>query len=270
MQIAIVLYPGLTALDAVGPYEVLRFLRDADIRFVSHEPGPVVTDAGVLVLGATHSFDETPSPDIVLVPGSEAETVTAMADGALIDWIRRVHETSQYTLSVCSGALILAAAGILKGKPATTHWFAQGQLKGFGADARRDERIVRSGKVITAAGVSSGIDLGLHVVGELAGSDRAQIIQLLIEYDPQPPHNGGHPSKASPEVFQAARAEMLERSRNRPQPSVAAKGSLASDAGAGPPTLTRAPPSSGLGNCYFKAIQGVLKTCVSSARSVSS
>ncbi|MEN8234870.1 MAG: DJ-1/PfpI family protein [Actinomycetota bacterium] len=215
MQIAIVLYPGLTTLDAIGPYEVLRFLPDAEIRFVAREPGPIVTDSGVLVLGATHSFDETPSPDIVLVPGSEAETVTAMADGKLIEWLRRVHETTTYTLSVCSGALVLAAAGILEGKPATTHWIAQGQLGGFGAEARRDERIVRSGKVITAAGVSAGIDLGLHVVAEVAGPERAQIIQLLIEYDPQPPYDSGHPSKASPEVFEAARAEMLERSRNR-------------------------------------------------------
>jgi transcriptional regulator GlxA family with amidase domain len=215
LQVAIVLYPGLTALDAVGPYEVLRFLPGVEIRFVSHEPGPVVTDAGALVLGATHSFAETPSPDIVLVPGSEAETVTAMADRRLIDWLRRVHQTARYTVSVCSGALILAAAGIIAGKPATTHWFAHPRLQSFGADARPDERIVRSDRVITAAGVSAGIDLGLHLTAALAGRHRAEIIQLLIEYDPQPPFDTGHPSKASPEVFEAARAEMSARVRNR-------------------------------------------------------
>ncbi len=215
VQIAIVLYPGLTALDAVGPYEVLRLLPDAEIRFVAGEVGPVVTDSGVLVLGATHSFEETPSPDIVLVPGSEADTATAMADRTLIDWLQKVHETTEYTLSVCSGALVLAAAGILDGKPATTHWIAQGRLESFGAEPRREERIVESGKVITAAGVSAGIDLGLHVVGQVADPERAQIIQLLIEYDPHPLFDSGHPSKASPEVFEAARTEMLTRSRNR-------------------------------------------------------
>jgi transcriptional regulator GlxA family with amidase domain len=215
IQIAIVLYPGFTALDAVGPYEVLRNLPDADVRFVAHEPGPIVTDAGILVMAATHSFDETPTPDIVLVPGSEAETVTAMADRRLIQWLQRAHETSRYTTSVCSGALILASAGILRGKPATTHWIAQDRLGGFGADAKRDERIVQDGKVITAAGVSAGIDLGLHLVTEVAGAERAKIIQLIIEYDPQPPHDSGHTSKASPEVFDAARSEMQERIRNR-------------------------------------------------------
>jgi transcriptional regulator GlxA family with amidase domain len=215
IQIAIVLYPGFTALDAVGPYEVLRNLPDVDLRFVAHEPGPIVTDAGILVMAATHSFAETPSPDIVLVPGSEAETVTAMADGPLIEWLQRVHQTSRYTVSVCSGTLILAAAGILRGRAATTHWIAQDRLKGFGVEARRNERIVRSGKVITAAGVSAGVDLGLHLATELAGTERAQIIQLIIEYDPQPPHDSGHPSKASPAVFEAARSEMLERIQNR-------------------------------------------------------
>jgi transcriptional regulator GlxA family with amidase domain len=215
IQIAILLYPGFTALDAVGPYEVLRNLPGADVRFVAHEPGPIVTDAEILVMAATHSFEETPSPDIVLVPGSEAETVTAMADRTLIQWLQQAHETSRYTVSVCSGALILASAGILRGKPATTHWIAQDRLKGFGVEAQRDQRIVRSGKVITAAGVSAGIDLGLHLVTELAGAERAKIIQLIIEYDPQPPHDAGHTSKASREVFDAARSEMQERIRNR-------------------------------------------------------
>lgn len=214
MQIAIVLYPGLTTLDAIGPYEVLRYIPDCDLRFVSHKPGPIVTDSGILVLGATHSYEETSTPDIVLVPGSEANTTTAMADGRLLQWLIKVHQTSRYTLSVCSGALILAAAGILKGHPATTHWIAQGMLPQFGAEPQRDKRIVQSGKIITAAGVSAGIDLALFVVGEICGRQRAEIIQLLIEYDPQPPFQAGHPTKASKAVFEAAQSELRERAKN--------------------------------------------------------
>lgn len=215
MQIAIVLYPGMTALDAIGPYEVLRFIPNCELRFVSHEPGPIVTDSGVLVLGATHSYDETPAPDIVLVPGSQADTTTAMADGRLLQWLNKTHQTSRLTLSVCSGALILAAAGILKGHPATTHWIAQDRLALFGAEPQPDKRIVRSGKIITAAGVSAGIDLALVVVAEICGRERAEIAQLLIEYDPQPPFQAGHPTKVSKAVFEAARSEMLDLAKNR-------------------------------------------------------
>jgi putative intracellular protease/amidase len=120
-QIAIVLYPGMTALDALGPYEVLKFLPTSEIRLVAHEPGPIVTDRQALIIGATHSFAETSHPYLLLVPGSEANTTTAMADARLLAWLRQAHETSEITASVCSGALILAAAGLLAGKRATTH-----------------------------------------------------------------------------------------------------------------------------------------------------
>src|SRR6266508_1496159 len=133
MQIAIVLYPGMTALDAVGPYEVLRLLPDAEVRFVGAAPGPVVTDSGVLFLGVTHSYPETPNPDIVLVPGSGPRTATEMADQQLTDWLRRVHETTRWTTSVCTGSMILAAAGLLDGLPATTHWAVQPGLAAMGA-----------------------------------------------------------------------------------------------------------------------------------------
>lgn len=206
MQIAIVLYQGITALDAVGPYEVLRFIPDAEIRFVSGVPQPITTDSGVLVMGATHSYNETQSPDIVLVPGSSADTMSAMADGELIAWLKKAHITSKLTLSVCSGALILAAAGILEGQPATTHWIAQKALDNLGAVPRREERVVRSGKIITGAGVSAGIDLALFVVKELCGQERAEVIQLLIEYDPQPPVDAGHPLKASKSAYTIAKA----------------------------------------------------------------
>lgn len=214
MQIAIVLYEGFTALDALGPYEVLHMLPDVELRFVSHEPGPVVTDSGVLVVGATHSFDETPAPDLFLVPGSSANTVTAMADSQLIAWLQKAHKTSRMSLSVCSGALVLAAAGILKGHPATTHWIAQSGLKGFGAESRPNDRIVKSGKIMTAAGVSAGIDLALMVVDELYGREEAEIIQLLIEYDPQPHIDAGHPSKVSESLYKTAKKRMLALARN--------------------------------------------------------
>jgi transcriptional regulator GlxA family with amidase domain len=214
MQIAIVLYPGLTALDAIGPYEVLNLMPDAEVRFVGAEPGPVVADSGVLFLGVTHSYAETPAPDIVLVPGSSAATATAMADKELTGWLRRVHETATWTTSVCSGALVLAAAGILDGVPATTHWIAQSVLGKLGAEPRPDERIVRSGRIATAAGVSAGIDLGLWLVGEICGPERAEIVQLTIEYDPRPPFDAGHPSKAGEQVRKKARAELLRAGAN--------------------------------------------------------
>ncbi|MFC9895447.1 DJ-1/PfpI family protein [Nocardia sp. NPDC127579] len=210
-QIAIVLYPGLTVLDAIGPYEVLRGIPDSEIRFVSNEAGPIVADSGVLVLGATHTFAETPTPDLVLVPGSEAATTTAMANKDLIEWLRQVHKTTRWTTSVCSGALVLAAADILRGHPATTHWSAQSALAPFGAESRPHDRIVRSGKIVTAAGVSAGIDLGLWLVGEIAGTEAAEMVQLGIEYDPQPPFDSGHPDKASPEVLRKTRREMTKR-----------------------------------------------------------
>jgi transcriptional regulator GlxA family with amidase domain len=225
MQIAIVLYPGMTALDAVGPYEVLRLLPDAEVRLVGAEPGPVVTDSGVLFLGATHSYTETPSPDVVLVPGSGPRTATTMADRQLTDWLRRVHETTRWTTSVCTGSMILAAAGLLDGLPATTHWLAQTGLGAMGAKAQRGERIVHAGKIATAAGVSAGIDLGLWLAGEIAGRERAETIQLYIEYDPQPPFDAGHPSKASKSVVDNARAllrkEALNPSEMRAVPTIA-------------------------------------------------
>jgi transcriptional regulator GlxA family with amidase domain len=204
MQIAIVLYPGMTALDAIGPYEILRFLPDAELRLVGASVGPLMTDSNVLALGVTHTFDETPRPDLVLVPGSGPNTATAMADRQLTGWLQRVHQTTTWTTSVCSGALILAAAGLLRGHPATTHWIAQSALKAFGAEARREERIVRSGKIVTAAGVSAGLDLALWLTGEIAGRDHAELVQLYIEYDPQPPFDAGHPSKARKEIFERA------------------------------------------------------------------
>jgi putative intracellular protease/amidase len=201
MQIAIVLYPGYTALDLIGPYEVLHLMPDADVRFVAHELGPVLADSGSLSIVATSTFDDLTAPDIVLVPGSSNSTTDAMEDPVLQEWLKKVHETTAWTTSVCTGALVLGAAGILDGLPATTHWTMQDQLAAVGAESRPNDRIVRHGKVATAAGVSAGIDLALWLAGEICGEERARMIQLVIEYDPQPPFDSGHPRKVSPEFI---------------------------------------------------------------------
>lgn len=195
-QIAIMVYPGFTALDFIGPYEVLRNMPDADVRFVWHEPGPITADSGVLLIGATHSFDETPSPDIILIPGG-LSTYQHARDEKVLDWVRRAHETSTWTTSVCSGSVILAAAGVLEGRRATSHWMALPTLKPFGVETVGDQRVVHEGKIVTAAGVSAGIDLGLWLYGQICGEAKAKAVQLVIEYDPQPPYDSGHMSKAS-------------------------------------------------------------------------
>jgi putative intracellular protease/amidase len=219
MQIAIVLYPGFTALDFIGPYEVLRNLPDADVRFVWHEPGPVTADSGTLVVGATHSFDETPSPDVVLVPGGMT-TFEHARDEKLLAWVRQVHASATWTASVCSGSVILAAAGLLEGKRATSHWMAVPTLKAFGVTPVSDERIVVSessseNKIVTGAGVSAGIDLGMWLAGQIGGEARAKAIQLAIEYDPQPPFDSGHLSKASAATKASATA-MLSKDLMKP------------------------------------------------------
>ncbi|ODU12066.1 MAG: glutamine amidotransferase [Pseudonocardia sp. SCN 72-51] len=207
MQIAIVLYPGFTALDFIGPYEVLRWLPDAQVRFVWHEPGPITADSGVLVVGATHSFDETPSPDVILIPGGMT-TMEHARDEKLLEWVRAAHQTATWTASVCSGSVVLGAAGLLTGKRATSHWMALPALKTFGATAVGDERIVHEGDIVTCAGVSAGIDLGLWLAGQIGGEGRAKAIQLSMEYDPQPPFDSGHTSKASVQTKAAATALM--------------------------------------------------------------
>ena len=209
-QIAIFLYPGVTALDAVGPWEVFSRMPNVEVRFVGERLGPLTVEGGSLRLGVTHTLTDTPSPDLVLVPGGTT-TPGQMVDDELLDWLRRVHETTTWTTSVCTGSLILGAAGILKGRPATSHWYKVGVLRILGAKSRPNDRVVRSGKIVTAAGVSAGIDLALWLAGEIAGRERAEAIQLTIEYDPHPPFNSGHMSKAPEEVRRLARQIMDER-----------------------------------------------------------
>jgi len=221
-QIAIMLYPGFTALDFIGPYEVLRNLPGAEVRFVSHDTGPIAADSGVLVVGATHTFDETPSPDVILVPGGMS-TFEHARDQRVLDWVRRAHQTASWTTSVCSGSLILAAAGVLEGKRATSHWLVVPMLRTFGVTPVSDDRIVREGRIVTAAGVSAGIDLGLWLAGELGGEAHAKAIQLAIEYDPQPPFDSGHVTKASAATRASATAMLTKQTIAGHQLSQSAK-----------------------------------------------
>lgn len=204
LQVAILFYDGMTALDAIGPYEVLQApTLNTDVRFVASKKGVKQTDFGKLRLTADYSLEETPHPDILIVPGT-AYPKAIMSDPQVIEWIAQVHKTTKWTASVCTGALGLAAAGILKGMKATTHWLAHDVLKQFGAIPTK-ERVVRDGKVFTAAGVSSGIDMALILVAEEFGADAAQLTQLLIEYDPQPPFDAGSPDKAPSLIVNEAR-----------------------------------------------------------------
>jgi transcriptional regulator GlxA family with amidase domain len=210
MRIAILIFDGLTALDAIGPYEVLSRLPGAELRFVAKEPGQKRTDTGALGVQADLAIADLPGPDVVLVPGGEGNR-PLMRDSEVLDWLRVAHESSTWTTSVCTGALVLGAAGILDGKRATTHWAFLDRLSELGAEPVT-ERVVEDGKVITAAGVSAGIDMALTLAARIAGNEVAQAIQLGIEYDPQPPFDAGSPSKASPEVIELVRA--AERGRS--------------------------------------------------------
>ncbi len=204
MNIAIVLYDRFTALDAIGPYEVLSRLPGASVKFVAAQPGPVRTDNDMLTLLAEHSLEDVAHPDIVLVPGGPGE-VAERAGGATLQWLRDADETSTWTTSVCTGSLILAAAGLLDGRRATTHWLAFDELERLGA-LPVHERVVFDGKLVSAAGVSAGIDMALTLAATIAGDTVAQAIQLGIEYDPQPPFDAGSPTKAPQAVVEALRA----------------------------------------------------------------
>jgi putative intracellular protease/amidase len=204
MDIAIPLFDRFTALDAVGPYEVLSRLPEARVRFVALEPGPVRTDNGMLTLLADGSLEDLPGPDVIVIPGGVG-TRKLLGDERLVGWIRRAHESSDWTTSVCTGSLLLGAAGVLDGIEATSHWLELDTLRRFGARPVA-RRVVEQGKVITAAGVSSGIDMALGLAERIAGSRAAQAIQLLIEYDPNPPFDTGSTATAPDELVAAVRS----------------------------------------------------------------
>ena len=204
MQIAILLFENLDAQDAVGPNEVLQWLPGAEVVFPAKTRGPKTSGRKGLALVADRTLDEVPRPDVVVVPGGGGE-VRARQDPAILAWLRQVHETSTWTTSVCSGALVLGAAGILRGKRAATHWTLMEELAQFGATPV-PERYVFDGKIATSAGVSAGIDMSLALAAKIGGADIAQAIQLGIEYDPQPPFDRGSPAKCSAALVELVRA----------------------------------------------------------------
>ena len=201
-SIAIPLFPKFTALDGIGPYEVLQRIPHFDITFVGHERGVVRSDNGMLGVEADATFEELTNPDIVVFPGGFG-TRALMTDERVLEWVRAAHATSTYTTSVCTGSLVLAAAGLLEGLTATTHWGALDVLKELGA-VPTGERVVEhlDQRIITAAGVSSGIDMALRLVELLVDRTAAEASQLMIEYDPQPPFDSGSTAKASDAVVQ--------------------------------------------------------------------
>ncbi|MFI6370546.1 DJ-1/PfpI family protein [Streptomyces sp. NPDC050546] len=204
MQIAIALYDGFTALDAVGPYETLSRVPDAETVFVAERTGPVRNESGNLALTADRTFADVTEPDIVVVPGGPGQE-PLMEHEPFLDWLREVDAHTTWTTSVCTGSLLLAAAGLLRGRPATSHWLALEELARFGAEPT-GERVVTDGKYVTAAGVSAGIDMGLTLLGRIAGDDHARFIQLLTEYDPQPPYDAGSPQKAPAHLVERLRS----------------------------------------------------------------
>lgn len=207
MQIAIGLYPEFTVLDAMGPYQVLCELPGHEIVLCAERTGRLSDEKGLVHFEIEHTFEDVPRPDILLVPGGTITRKLAVEGEPIVEWIRAAHPHTTYTTSVCTGALLLGAAGVLQGLDATTHWCAYDNLRSFGANPT-EQRVVVQGKVVTGAGVSAGIDMALTLAAEIAGPEVAQAIQLGIEYDPQPPFDAGSPSKAPAPIFELVQGVM--------------------------------------------------------------
>jgi len=207
MEIVIMLYDGVTVLDAFGPYEVLRIGEGSKIKFVAKNKGLIQLDSKMGYVHADYSFSEVTSADILVIPGGYQQN--PMNDKETLDWIRKIHETTKYTTSVCTGSLILAAAGLLNGIEATSHWATYDLLRSLGA-IPTEGRVIRHEKIITAAGVSAGIDMALNLVAWEWGEDVGKAAQLILEYDPQPPFDSGSPKKASPQLLEQVSAKIKE------------------------------------------------------------
>jgi len=205
MQIAILLFDRFTALDVIGPYQVFSSLPGSHVVLAGEHRGPY-SDAQqrTLRVFAPVALADVPCPDVVVVPGGPGQD-DQMQDGPVHEWLRAADQTSTWTTSVCTGSLILAAAGLLDGRRATSHWLALDQLAELGVTPAA-ERVVFDGKYVTAAGVSSGIDMALALAGRIAGDEAAQAIQLGIEYDPQPPYDAGSPDRAPAQIVASLRA----------------------------------------------------------------
>jgi putative intracellular protease/amidase len=210
MLVAIPLFDRFTALDAIGPYEVLSRLPGAEVTFVGERTGPVRSDNAMLAVTIDAGLDEIDACDVLVVPGGPG-TRAMLEPGPLHEWVARMHEGTQWTTSVCTGSLILGTAGVLRGLEATTHWAAMDELAPLCGQVVTDRRVVPQGKVVTAAGVSSGIDMALWLAAQIAGDDVAKAIQLGIEYDPQPPFDAGSVAKAGPEMVKLLSEIVFER-----------------------------------------------------------
>lgn len=208
MKIAAFIFDKITVLDIVGPVEVMSWVPGAEIVWVGKQKGPIRAAPTGLSLMVEHTLDEVADPDILIVPGGPGVRLL-LKDEPVLDWVRRVHAKTQWTASVCTGSLLLGAAGLLKGLEATTHWNSAAVLETMGAKYR-ERRVIPQGKIVTSAGVSSGIDMALWLVGKIAGDDAAKTAQLCIEYDPQPPYDAGSPAKAGPALVEKARATVKD------------------------------------------------------------
>jgi putative intracellular protease/amidase len=207
LQVAIPIYDGFTALDAVGPYDVLCRLPEAEVVFCSAEAGPKRTETGMLTLVAERSLGELPEPDVVVVPGGIGNRALLDPSGPYTGWLAEVHRGTRWTTSVCTGSLLLAAAGLLEGLEATTHWAARDTLAGLGAVPVAERTVFHpEQRIATAAGVSAGIDMALRLAAKLAGDEVAKLIQLGIEYDPDPPFDTGSAERAPAHLVELARS----------------------------------------------------------------
>ncbi|MEB4780966.1 DJ-1/PfpI family protein [Paenibacillus jamilae] len=216
MKVAIMLFDGITALDAIGPYDVFAATLKCEVNFVAKKKGLVKLDSNMGYLHADYSFSEVPSADILVIPGcSPPNYKTPMNDEETLNWIRQIHETTKWTTSVCNGSLILSAVGLLNGTIATSHWGSLDLLQSLGA-IPTDERVVRQGKIVTAAGVSSGIDMALQLIAWELGEDMSKGVQLILEYDPQPPFDTGSPQKAPAILVEQIRGMLQEFAKREP------------------------------------------------------
>ncbi len=205
MEIVIYIYNGMTMLDAIGPYEILRNLRDVNIKFVAKKKGEITADSQLVYLNAKYEIDEIKKADVLLIPGSTIGFIREMKDKKVLNWIKKINETTHKTVTVCTGSIILSATGLLKGKKATSHWKTIEMLSKFEAIPTR-ERIVEEGKFITSAGVSAGIDMALYLASIL----KAKVAQLVIEYDPNPMFRYGNFSAAETDIIEYAQKMLMK------------------------------------------------------------
>lgn len=213
-KIVFIIYPGLTQLDFTGPYEVLGRVPNREVVVASKDGGTLVSEMG-LAFANLHALADVDHADLGCIPGGPGQT-DAMLDPDFMKEVKRLGEGAKYVTAVCTGSLILGAAGLLQGKRAGSHWAYRDMLSAFGAIPVAD-RVVRDGNTITGGGVTAGIDIALTIAAELAGEDRAKAIQLMIEYAPAPPFNSGRPELAEPHILAAVKERFAEFAAQRQQ-----------------------------------------------------